>query len=611
MPQSHRPACSNDPLPITSLDNSRRRYRRAFAAARALRYWRPRLSTAVSSVLAFAAPWADTPKTYARFPAELNLSELNGANGFTVQGVFPWDFLGDSVSGAGDINGDGFDDLAIGALGVDPTGYSIYGPTAFTGETYVVFGKAGGFTATLDPRDLDGLNGFAIEGVSGGDAAGTSVSYAGDVNGDGISDLLIGSESASRMGYSRIGEAYVVFGRQDFGSDSFKLASLDGTNGFVIQGVSEGDRTGRSVSGAGDFNGDGIDDILIGARGADPVGKDDAGSTYVVFGSDSTFPPSISPTSLNGINGFTLVGAEAGDESGGSVSAAGDVNSDGVDDVIIGARLYGLGSSRGGAHVVFGKQAPTSALVDLGELNGVNGFSIDGFRDSGGAGYSVSEAGDVNGDGIDDVIVGAPFSDGRLIGSPFPGLKGPPRVGQVFVVFGQEDGYPPRFDPESLDGTNGFFLQGSSGGDQLGASVSGAGDINGDGIDDIVIAGPFGDPIGRVNAGEVYVVFGRDTPRGNSFPAILDLDSIDGSNGFKVNGIDEDDRIGISVGRAGDINGDGADDLIIGAPRAGGEFQQYGGEAYMIFGRPIPEPTTALITAAGMLPWLTRRRRSL
>ena len=141
---------------------------------------------------------------------------------------------------------------------------------------------------------------------------------------------------------------------------TLELSDLNGQNGFSLNGVAADDFSGRSVSGAGDVNGDGIDDLIIGARGADPNGNSDAGSSYVVFGSDSGLPNPFDLSAINGLNGFTINGVAAFDHSGISVSSAGDVNGDGIDDLIIGAYLADPNgnNSAGSSYVVFGREKP-------------------------------------------------------------------------------------------------------------------------------------------------------------------------------------------------------------------------------------------------------------
>jgi hypothetical protein len=127
---------------------------------------------------------------YFKFTAEFDLADLNGSNGFVINGINAYDYSGSSVSNAGDINGDGFDDLIIGAPNADPNGQN------YAGESYVVFGSSGGFSANLNLSDLNGSNGFVINGIDALDFSGTSVSSAGDVNGDGFDDIIIGATGA-------------------------------------------------------------------------------------------------------------------------------------------------------------------------------------------------------------------------------------------------------------------------------------------------------------------------------------------------------------------------------------------------------------------------------
>ncbi|ELR99491.1 integrin alpha, partial [Gloeocapsa sp. PCC 73106] len=163
------------------------------------------------------------------FPAQFELSSLNGTNGFTLNGVAAYDYSGRSVSSAGDVNGDGIDDLIIGAFGADPNG-------SYSGSSYVVFGKSTPFNPILNLSSLDGTNGFTLNGVAANDRSGVSVSSAGDINGDGIEDLIIGASNADPNG-SASGSSYVVFGKSTPFSSTLNLSTLDGSNGFTLNGV--------------------------------------------------------------------------------------------------------------------------------------------------------------------------------------------------------------------------------------------------------------------------------------------------------------------------------------------------------------------------------------
>ncbi|NKI34839.1 DUF11 domain-containing protein, partial [Wenzhouxiangella sp. XN79A] len=513
------------------------------------------LPLAVAAALGVGGPSAALAQS---FPAEIELSALDGTNGFVLNGEAASDLSGFSVSAAGDINGDGIDDLIIGAYGADPNG-------SLSGRSYVVFGS-GTVTNPFELSGLDGSNGVVINGEAAYDFSAVSVSAAGDINGDGIEDLIIGANGADPNGSSS-GRSYVVFGSGTV-TNPVELSSLDGSNGVVLNGEAAGDNAGYSVSAAGDINGDGIDDLIIGADSADPNGIS-SGRSYVVFGDDAGLPTPFNLSTLNGLIGVVLNGEAARDSAGFSVSAAGDVNGDGIGDLIIGApdaETDGIGSGR--AYVVFGSGTGLASPVELSSLNGSNGVVFIGEAEADFAGRSVSAAGDINGDGIGDLIIGADGADSSGEDS-----------GRSYVVFGASI-LPTPFDLSTLNGVNGFVLNGEAAGDYAGRSVSAAGDINGDGIDDLLIGANRADPDGIVSAGRSYVVFGSDTGLPNPF----DLSTLNGSNGFVLNGEAAGDYAGWSVSAAGDVNGDGIDDVVIGAFGADPNGSS-SGRSYVVFGR--------------------------
>jgi len=422
------------------------------------------------------------------FPTVFEFSDLDGTNGFQINGIAAGDESGISVSSAGDVNGDGIGDLIVGAVDASPNGES------GAGESYVVFGSTAGFASQFDLSELDGTNGFRINGIEGGDESGYSVSAAGDINGDGIDDVMVGAQNAEANGYNRAGQTYIVFGSTAGFAAEIDASALDGTNGFQIDGIVGGDLAGISVSAAGDVNGDGIDDIVIGAERADVGAETAAGQSYVVFGSTAGFPASFDLSGLDGSNGFQINGIDEQDRSGLPVSAAGDVNGDGIGDVLIGAPDADPNgrSGAGESYVVFGSTAGFASQIDLSDLDGTNGFRINGIDTNDDSGDSVSAAGDVNGDGIGDIIIGADNAD----------PNGQNLAGESYVVFGSTAGFASQLNLSELDCSNGFAILGSRVNDISGDAVSFAGDVNGDGIGDIIVGADVADPNGLNAAGE-------------------------------------------------------------------------------------------------------------
>ena len=398
--------------------------------------------------------------------------------------------------------------------------------------------------------DLDdiaaGTGGFKIEGENG-KPAGASVSAAGDVNGDGIGDLIVGAGRHGGDG-PEVGAAYVVFGRADGFTSPVDLDDVAaGIGGFKIVGENPYDHAGCSVSAAGDVNGDGFDDVIVGSY--TNYYDDPFSFAYVVFGSSDgpTSPVDLAEIAA-GRGGFRIQGYSQGD-FGRGVSDAGDINDDGIDDLLVAETRFGR------TYVIFGRAAGFDTSVDLDDIvAGRGGFTI-------GAGTAMSAAGDINGDGIDDIVIGDPFAL-----NPCDVYD---EAGAAHVVFGRADGFTSPIDLHAIaTGQGGFLIDGERGTYFAGASVSGAGDVNGDGLDDVVLGSLYRD---LDSTGEVYVVFGRK----DDFARPVDLGDIAaGRGGFKIVEEHPLDYLGRVVSDAGDVNADGVGDLIVGG----------GGDAYVIFG---------------------------
>ena len=378
------------------------------------------------------------------------------------------DQAGNSVASAGDVNGDGYSDILIGAPSNDQGGED-------SGQTYLILGRPGGWAMDTDLSAADA----SFIGEAPYDWSGYSVASAGDVNGDGYDDILVGALPAGQGG-NYGGQAYLILGKATGWTMDTNLSTADAS--FV--GENNPGNVNLSMSSAGDINGDGYDDILIGASG-NFEGGDFAGQTYVILGKASGWAMDTNLSTADA----SFIGEDANDTSGFWVSSAGDVNADDYDDIYIGApRFSAPGISH--AYLILGKANGWAMDTDL--ANADASFVGEDANDT--VGLAMAPGGDINGDGYDDIVIGV-----------WKGEYDGYRNGVAYVILGKASGWATDTNLGTADAS--FLYESDK--DVVGGAIAANGDVNGDGYGDILTSGVWKDEAEELN-GEVILVFSDD-----------------------------------------------------------------------------------------------------
>jgi hypothetical protein len=440
----------------------------------------------------------------------VNLNSVDG--GF--EGIQSGQFLGYAIAMVGDVNADGKQDFAISGGGA---------------PIYLISGKSTGWSMN-ERVDTSSYASFVEQRA---DSSIISLTHAGDINGDGIDDLLLGI-GGSYVGKDYAGMTYLLFGNKAGWKKNFNLSNSDAS--FVGENIN--DAAGSIVAGIGDVNGDGFNDFLISA----PYHNSSAGKVYLILGKNEGWTKKADLINVN----ISFNGVAANDNAGISIAGIGDVNGDLLDDFLIGAH--------GKTYLFLGKSTGWKKNQSLSGADVIFTSVVPGDE----AGTVIAGVKDVNGDGYDDFLISAPGFDNQR--------------GRTYLIFGKPNGWVKN---TKLWNSDASFV-GENIVDSSGSAISGAGDVNGDGYDDFIIGAVLRD-VGGFAAGSTYLILGKSTGW-NQNTSLSNADLI-------LNGEHSGDFSGMYVTGGRDFNGDDYDDILTSAPY----YNSNKGKTYFI----IPDNSTA------------------